>query len=153
MSVGIGAGERARLQQARALWRYVGDERPPFAVPPAAGQESVWDFPRPPALVPDPREVVVGLAGIDIARSARTLRLLETASPPTFYIPRADVHLDLLAPAPGRSHCEWKGEAQYWSFALPDGRQAMAWTYPDPKPAAANIKGHVAFWRGVDVTK
>jgi uncharacterized protein (DUF427 family) len=134
--------------RARALWRHVGDERPTFAVTPGPGQQSVWDFPRPPALVPDAREVLVRTAGIEIARSTRTLRLLETASPPTFYIPAADVRIDLLQPAEGSSHCEWKGEARYRTFAAPDGRRGRAWTYPDPQPPYQALAGHFAFYPG-----
>ena len=71
---------------------------------------------------------------------------METASPPTFYVPASDVHTDLLQVAEGSSHCEWKGEAQYRSFRAPDGRQCMAWTYPDPMPPYQALAGCFAFY-------
>ena len=103
--------EWARL--ARAGWRYHGQERPPFAIVPGPGQESVWDYPRPPAIEPDVREIVVRLGALEIARSRRGVRLLETASPPTFYIPPADVRTTFLQLEAVVSRCEWKGEARY----------------------------------------
>ena len=96
------------------MWRYSGQERPDYAETPGPGQESVWDYPRPPRLHPDRRRVEV-FAGDDLlARSSGTYRVLETASPPTFYIPPGDVRLELLRAAPGRTVCEWKGTAVYW---------------------------------------
>lgn len=68
-------------QRARSTWRYRGQGRPPFAVEPGPGQESVWDYPRPPRLEVDVREVIVRVGAHEIARSRRTIRLLETASP------------------------------------------------------------------------
>lgn len=68
-------------------WPHDGSRRPAFAVEPAPGQESVWDYPRPPRLAADRREVVIVAAGTEIARTRRALRVLETASPPTFYLP------------------------------------------------------------------
>ena len=93
--------------KARALWRHVGQKRPPFARAPMPGQESVWDYPRPPRLEPDAREVLVMAGRVEIARTRRALRLLETASPPTFYLPREDVQMASLRPAEGASSCEW----------------------------------------------
>ena len=101
------------LEANRANWRYRGQERPPFALPPRPGQESVWDYPRPPHLSPNSREVVVRLGSVEIARSSRTIRLLETASPPTFYIPPDDVTMNAIERAAGGSLCEWKGQAAY----------------------------------------
>lgn len=136
-----------RLARARALWRFVGDERPAFALQPGPGQESVWDYPRPPRLMPDSREVVVRFGGIEIARSGRALRLLETASPPTFYLPPADVRTELLERADGSSHCEWKGEAGYWSVVM-EGRRldAVAWSYDAPHAEYRDLLGHIAFY-------
>ncbi len=102
------SGAQAR---ARAMWRHVGQARPPFAHPTLPGQESVWDYPRPPRLEPDLRELLVMAGPVQIARTWRALRLLETASPPTFYLPPEDVQMGLLRPAQGASFCEWKGEA------------------------------------------
>ena len=105
--------------------------RPAFAAVPGPGQESVWDYPRPPVVVPDGREVTVHAGSVEIARSRAALRVLETASPPTFYLPLADVHRDFLEPAAGRSVCEWKGEARYWSVVTDAVRcERAAWSYP-----------------------
>ncbi len=57
------------LATARAQWRWRGKDRPPFADLPAPGQVSVWDFPRPPALVRELREIVVCWGGLEIART------------------------------------------------------------------------------------
>ncbi|MFJ9549355.1 DUF427 domain-containing protein [Streptomyces erythrochromogenes] len=76
--------------------------------------ESVWDYPRPPRIEPDTRHVVVRHAGVALADSRRCLRVLETSHPPVFYIPRADVRIELLRASEHRSVCEWKGTATYW---------------------------------------
>lgn len=132
---------------ARSLWRWVGDERPPFAIAPAPGQQSVWDFPRPPCVALDGREVTVALGTVRIARTRRALRLMETASPPTWYLPRADVQMGLLLPAPGASFCEWKGEARYLSVVTTAGRlDAAVWWYPEPSPGFEALTDHVAFY-------
>ncbi len=140
--------DHERLARARAMWRYVGEDRPPFALAPGAGQESVWDYPRPPRLAPDAREVVVCAGALEIARTSRALRLLETASPPTFYLPAADVRMDLLVEAGGSSHCEWKGNAAYASVQLPDGTlfDRAAWFYERPLPPYEALTGMVAFY-------
>jgi len=131
------------------MWHWTGDERPPFAATPGPGQESVWDYPRPPRLALDAREVVIGGDGIEIARTRRALRVLETASPPTFYLPLADLKAELLQSASGRSFCEWKGAAVYWSIVLPGRTLArVAWSYPDPTPAFAALRDHVGFYPG-----
>ncbi len=69
-------------------WTFTGAGRPEFALAPKPGQESVWDYPRPPAIVDDPRLVEVFAAdGTLLASSHQAKRVLETASPPTFYLP------------------------------------------------------------------
>ena len=137
-----------RLARASAMWRYVGRERPPFALLPGPGQESVWDYPRPPRLALDSREVVVMAGGLEIARSRGALRLLETASPPGFYLPAQDVRTELLTPAVGASHCEWKGEAIYWSVQLPEGNllDSVGWSYPQPLAPYEALAGHFGFY-------
>ena len=139
-------------RQRRSGWRYVGQERPPFAVIPKPGQQSVWDYPRPPRIERDPRQVIVRVGAVVIAHSHRSARVLETGSPPSFYLPPEDVELGLLKTIADSSSCEWKGEASYYNVVV-DGQinKDAAWYYPDPKPAAAEIKDHVAFWRGVKV--
>ena len=131
------------------MWRWVGDERPPFAIAPGAHQESVWDYPRPPRVDRDAREVIVKIGATTVARTRRALRLLETASPPTFYVSFADVEMQLLEPASGSSSCEWKGEARYFSVrAGRDLLSAVAWSYPAPHPEYAALRDHLSFYPG-----
>lgn len=136
---------------ARSLWHYVGDERPAFADTPGPGQESVWDYPRPPRLTPDAREVIVRVGDLEIVRTTRALRMLETASPPTVYVPFADAAEGALVPAPGagRSACEWKGLAQYWSIhAAGQLYEAVAWSYPTPRAPYAELAGYFSVYPG-----
>ena len=125
--------DRDSLARARAQWRWRGTDRPPFADIPSQGQTSVWDFPRPPELVREAREVLVVWGGLEVARSRGAWAVRETAHPPTFYLPLADVERSLLRPAGGGSFCEWKGPARYWSL-VHGGRtlDGVAWSYPEP---------------------
>jgi uncharacterized protein (DUF427 family) len=135
------------LQAARSQWRWRGAERPPFARIPEPGQESVWDFPRPPRLSPDSREVVVRWGAIEVARTRRAIRVLETSHPPSFYLPWADVARPLFHAAPGSSICEWKGVASFWS--LVDGVRrlpAVGWSYPQPWAGAEALADCVALY-------
>jgi uncharacterized protein (DUF427 family) len=112
--------------------------------------ERVWDYPRPPALVPCDRRVRVEWAGEVLADSTRGLRVLETSHPPTIYVPPADLRADLLGPGrAGASWCEFKGTARYLD-AIVGGRhrETVGWTYPDPSPAYAALRDHVAFYPG-----
>ena len=135
------------LAAARDHWRWRGDTRPPFAIAPGPGQESVWDYPRPPRLAPDTREVVVHWEGREVVRTRRAIRVLETAHPPSFYLPWDDVARELLKPAGGGSFCEWKGPARYWDLVDGDAREAgVAWSYPQPLAGAEPLAACVAFY-------
>jgi uncharacterized protein (DUF427 family) len=118
-------------------------------VEPRPGQESVWDYPRPPAICPDERRVVVTFAGETIADTRRAIRILETSHPPTWYLPLDDVRGELLRPGTGGSSCEWKGRASSLDVVLGD-REAFdaAWSYPSPSPRFAALRDHVAFYAG-----
>ena len=87
---------------------------------PSPGQESVWDYPRPPRVEPVPERIWVLVDGTTLADTTRAYRVLETAGAPVYYVPPADVRSDLLAPTEHHSICEWKGDASYWSIVLPD---------------------------------
>lgn len=127
------------------MWRWVGTERPPFAVVPQPGQVSVWDYPRPPGCEVDTRPVFVTSAeGTTLARAPSTLRIFETASPPTFYISPEHIDWRELEAAPGSSHCEWKGEARYWR--LRNGSEPVAWSYPQPQPGFEALRDWIAFY-------
>lgn len=133
--------------RARAVWRWRGVERPPFATPPADGQESVWDYPRPPRLVPDDRRVLVRAVDLLVADSCRALRVLETASPPTWYLPPADVRRERFVPAAGSSRCEWKGAARYWTLRAGNTTvERVAWSYPDPLPGFEALRDYFGFY-------
>ncbi len=135
------------IRAAREQWRWQGQVRPPFAAKPGPGQTSVWDFPRPPRLAPDSREVVVRWAGVEVARTRKAVRVLETAHPPSFYLPWDDVARHLLKPAAGSSFCEWKGPAQYWTLVSGDRRLVgVAWSYPRPLAGAEMLADCVAFY-------
>ncbi|MCB9595194.1 MAG: DUF427 domain-containing protein [Sandaracinaceae bacterium] len=134
-------------QLAREQWTHTGTQRPPFAVEPGPGQESVWDYPRPPAIVGDDRAIRVELGGVVIAESTRTVRVLETAHPPTFYVPSEDVDRRLLADAGGGSRCEWKGDATFWDATAGGLHVARgAWSYEHPFGDFAAVRGHLAFY-------
>ncbi|MGL5851419.1 MAG: DUF427 domain-containing protein [Phycicoccus sp.] len=116
---------------------------------PGPGQESVWDYPRPPRVEPSPETVEVRLGGIVVARSTRTLRVLETSHPPSYYLPREDFSPEALRPAAGSSWCEFKGEAAYFDVVgADDVAPAAAWTYPRPSRGFETIAGHVAVMPG-----
>ncbi len=128
------------------MWKYTGRERPPFAHVPAAGQESVWDYPRPPRIEADERRVVVRSGELVIADTTAAVRVLETASPPTFYLPPDDVHTDRLVAVSGQSFCEWKGAARYWAIAGSD--HPVGWSYPRPAAAFAALRDYLSFYPG-----
>lgn len=109
--------------------------------------ESVWDYPRPPAVVPSERRARVEFAGVTVADSLRALRVLETSHPPTLYFPPEDVAAEYLSPGRGRSLCEWKGMARYLDLSVGDRHEAAAaWSYPEPVPAYAALRDFVCFY-------
>jgi uncharacterized protein (DUF427 family) len=130
------------------MWKYNGQTRPPFADNPGSGQESVWDYPRPPKMVADQRRIMVRSGEVIIADSTRAQRILETAGPPTFYIPPEHVRQELLRPFSGTSVCEWKGSATYWSLKTPSQSEAVGWSYPAAQFPYHLISGYFAFYPG-----
>lgn len=116
-------------------------------IPPRPGQESVWDYPRPPRLEGSPKRIRILVGGETIVDSVGTKRVLETSHPPVYYIPPEDIRMDLLLPSPRKSWCEWKGTARYFSLQVGDDLlEDVAWTYPSPVPAFEPIRDHVAFY-------
>jgi uncharacterized protein (DUF427 family) len=124
--------------------------RRPTDVPaPGPGQESVWNYPRPPRVEPVASRVRVVLGGVTIADTTHALRVCETASPPTYYVPPDDVLPGALAPAAGQSLCEWKGTARYWTARAGDRvATRAAWSYPSPYPDFVALRDHLAFYPG-----
>ncbi|MFT4614305.1 MAG: hypothetical protein ACI9NT_001450 [Bacteroidia bacterium] len=128
------------------MWQYTGIERPDFADEPKAGQESVWDYPRPPVLVSCENLVVVGDQAKPLASTKLALRVLETASPPTYYLPEDCIDWTRLVRAQGGSFCEWKGEATYWSLIDDPSAAPVGWSYAGPSERFFRIDGYVSFY-------
>ncbi len=119
----------------------------PRPEPPGPGQESVWDYPRPPRVERSPAHLEVVLGGVTVAQTRRSLRVLETSHPPTYYLPWEDFLDGALRPAAGTSACEWKGVARYLDVLGGDlVAQRAGWHYPEPAPAYAALAGHVAVY-------
>jgi uncharacterized protein (DUF427 family) len=116
---------------------------------PGPGQESVWDYPRPPRVEDYPGVVVIEFGGQEIARTSRAARVLETSHPPVFYIPEADFAPDTLRAADGSTWCEFKGEASYYDVVAGSARaERSAWTYPHPTRGFERLAGTVAVYPG-----
>jgi len=136
-----------QLKRARAQWRWRGLDRPPFADVPKQGQVSVWDFPRPPKLVRDEREIVVHWGETLVARTRGAWAVRETSHPPTFYLPMADVEETFLRSLGEGSFCEWKGPALYWDLIEGERRlPQVAWSYPHPLDGAEPLANCIAFY-------
>ncbi|MBP1820171.1 uncharacterized protein (DUF427 family) [Mycobacterium sp. OAE908] len=117
----------------------------PKPEPAEAGQESVWDYPRPPRVEEFVGSITIELGDQPIAIAARAWRVLETSHPPTYYLPPASFAEDALRPATGSSWCEWKGHANYYDLVTPaKTAPRAAWSYANPSPAFRVIAGAVA---------
>lgn len=116
-------------------------------VRPGPGQESVWDYPRPPIVERTSRHIEVVFGGQVIADSTRALRVLETSHPPVYYVPLEDIAEGALSPSGRATYCEFKGEARYYNVQA-GGRAASeaAWGYGDPAEGYGVLAGHVAFY-------
>jgi uncharacterized protein (DUF427 family) len=92
----------------------------------------------------------VVFGGIEVARSNRSVRVLETAGAPTYYIPADDVLTEFLQQSKASTTwCEWKGNATYFDLRVGDKITAAAvWTYLDPKPEFERLKDHYSFFPG-----
>lgn len=116
-------------------------------VKPGPGQESVWEYPRPPLVVADHRLVEVVFGGVTIARTTRALRVLETGHAPFYYIPVDDVRPGALVRGDRVSYCDFKGEARYYHVVAGDRRAPeAAWMYATPRSGYEALAGHVAFY-------
>ena len=114
---------------------------------PGPGQESVWDYPRPPRVEPVLERIRVVVSGVTIADTTQALRILETAGAPVYYLPPADVRTNLLSGTDHHSWCEWKGVASYHSIVLPDRTSPNAgWSYREPLVGYEAIRDHIAFY-------
>ena len=119
----------------------------PQRIEPAPGQESVWDYPRPPRLEDTDKHIRVIFNDVTIADTHRAKRFLETSHPPTYYIPPEDIKMEYLTQTSNSSFCEWKGRAAYYSIRIGDKEaQNAAWCYPDPTPNFISLKDCVCFY-------
>lgn len=121
----------------------------PNRIEPLPGQESVWDYPRPPRLEAFAGRVQIDFAQMRIVDAPNCFRVLETSHPPVYYIAPQYIAPGVLVPAQGTSMCEWKGRADYFDVVV-NGQVAprAAWGYTDPTDAFAPIAGFVAFYAG-----
>ncbi len=119
----------------------------PQRIEPKPGQESVWDYPRPPALEPVSKRLQVVFNGVTIADTTRGYRVLETSHPPVYYIPPEDIQMQYLQATPKQSFCEWKGVAGYYTIVVGEKQAAnAAWYYTEPSDRFADIKDYVSFY-------
>lgn len=121
----------------------------PTPLPFGPGQESVWNYPRPPRLERVSRRLRVVFAGATVADTVAGYRVLETSHPPTYYLPPGDVADGVLGPPIMAGICEWKGRAVLHDV-LAGGHRApgAAWAYPEPTPDFTAIAGYIAFYAG-----
>lgn len=116
-------------------------------IKPIPGHESVWDYPRPPAIEQVSEHLKVVFNGQEIANSNQSYRILETSHPPTYYMPLSAFIEGALVPTGKISFCEFKGEAIY--YHIRSGNQTAefaAWGYPNPNPRFAALKNHVSLY-------
>lgn len=116
-------------------------------IEPKPGQESVWDYPRPPRIEPTSRHLRVVFNGETIADSTRAMRVLETSHPPAYYFPQEDVRMECFMPTNRRTFCEFKGAASYWTIQV--GSRSVenaAWGYMKPTPGYEAIQGYISFY-------
>ena len=112
--------------------------------------ERVRDYPRPPRLDACQDQIRVEVLGEVLVETQRSLRVLETFHPPTYYLPPEAMNQGLLVPAPGRpSFCEWKGVASYYDVVAGEQRINRAvWTYNHPSERFRELAGWFAIYPG-----
>jgi len=110
-------------------------------------EESVWDYPRPPRVEAFAWLIEIRHGSYLVAQSSSTYRVLETSHPPVFYIPPADIKMELMSKTGRTSVCEFKGTAVYFDLVMP-GLQVenVAWSYENPRHGYEMIKDHLAFY-------
>jgi len=114
---------------------------------PTVGQESVWDYPRPPRLEKTGKLIRVVFGGIVIAETRDAYRILETSHPPNYYLPTEDILMQYIRRTSMKTMCEFKGAANYWSLQVDDHiSENAAWSYADPNPGYEAIRHHIAFY-------
>lgn len=121
----------------------------PQYIKPKTGQESVWDYPRPPKVEATGKRIRIIFNGVTIADTERALRVLETSHPPSYYIPQENIKMEYFTAIPRKTFCEFKGTASYWTMRV-NGKEAVsaAWSYASPSKGFEAIKDHLAFYPG-----
>ncbi|NJL52987.1 MAG: DUF427 domain-containing protein [Hydrococcus sp. SU_1_0] len=120
----------------------------PQRIEPKPGQESVWDYPRPPRLERSLKEIKIVFNEVIIAQSSHAYRILETSHPPVYYLPPEDIKLEYLKPVVAhQSFCEWKGKASYYNLQVKEREVVnVAWCYSQPTEKFATITNYIAFY-------
>lgn len=114
---------------------------------PGPGQESVWDYPRPPSLERFSGSIKVFSEDVLVAEATEAFRVLETSHPPTFYLPPPSIRSDVLEPIAGNSFCEWKGQASYFRLRMGDRLiDRVGWCYPSPTDRFQALANHICFY-------
>lgn len=119
----------------------------PEPIPPQPGQESVWDYPRPPRIEDTTKHIEIIFNSEKIVDTHRAKRGLETSHPPIYYIPVADIKMEYLTESDRQTFCEWRGRACYYHLTV-GGRTALnvAWYYKEIFPDYEELLGYVAFY-------
>lgn len=116
-------------------------------IAPKKGQESVWDYPRPPKLETFNGSIKIIFNSEIIYENNTAFRILETSHPPTYYLPVEQFKSGVLIPIPGSSYCEFKGKANYYDIKVNDKTaHKAAWYYPKPNPVYAPIANFVSVY-------
>ena len=137
------------IEREAYKWRRFSRKKPVDIIKPGPGQESIWDYPRPPKVEFFAKRIRVVFAGETIADSKRNYKVMETASPPCYYIPQTDINMNYLIRSNHTSLCEWKGSATYWSVKVGDNISENAgWSYTLPWDGFELIRDCIAFYAG-----
>lgn len=119
----------------------------PLRIKPKEGQESAWDYPRPPRVEPRSERVVVCLGGESIAETTDAVRVLETSHPPVYYLPLQAFAAGVLVPVQGTSFCEFKGTAHYFDVVANGIIASRAgWIYQHPAVGFEMLGTRVALY-------
>lgn len=121
--------------------------RRPVPLPAGPGQESVWDYPRPPRVEATGERIRIRLGGRVIAETTGAVRVLETSHPPVYYLPLSAFADGVLTPVGGATWCEFKGQAAYFDVSAGDVvARRGAWHYPHPRERFESLIGMVAVY-------
>ncbi len=116
-------------------------------IKPKSGQESVWDYPRPPAIEPVTEHIKIVYGGVEIANSNKSFRILETSHPPTYYLPISSFVEGSLVATDRTSFCEFKGVAIYYHIEAKGlSSDFAAWGYQNPNEKYSSLKNHISVY-------